>query len=84
MSDNKSNLVNVGAAWVKQSKAGAEYLSISTAGKQQRTKLFLEKEDGSFLQIKRMFATFTQNKKTPNSPDLQITVDVDGQEDKQE
>jgi uncharacterized protein (DUF736 family) len=83
MENEKNNLVTVGAAWIKNSKSGSEYISVSTAGKNQKTKLFLELENGDFIQVKSMMAFFTKQKKNPNSPDLQLVVDVEKQEPKQ-
>ena len=83
MENEKNNLVTVGAAWIKNSKTGSEYISISTGGKNQKTKLFVELENGVFIQVKSMMGFFTKQKKTPNSPDLQLVVDVEKQEPKQ-
>ena len=69
--------VNFANGWLKQTKAGAEYISASTEGKFVKTKLMIELEDGSVVPVKSFAVFFNQNKKKEAHPDVQFTLTLD-------
>ena len=65
--EQKTNIKTIGAAWIKQSKSGKDYLSIS----------FDDKEHLAEVPRKGIFAFLNQKKSQPNSPDYQLTIFTD-------
>jgi len=69
--------VNFANGWVKNTKAGDEYVSATTEGKFMKTKLHLELEDGTMLPVKSFAMFFNKNKKKENHPDVQFTLTLE-------
>lgn len=60
------------AGWIKKSKAGVEFISAVADNKRTKTKIYLENEDGSTVEVSNFVVFFNENKKNENSPDVRF------------
>lgn len=70
MSQSKSKQIGVG--WLKETKAGKQYISARANGKLQKIKLLAEMEDGSTVPVNSFAVLFNEEKPSENAPDVRF------------
>lgn len=78
--NNGKTYVNFAAGWLKKDRNGDEYVSASADGKNQKTKLFVELENGETVQVGNFAMFFNKNKQKDNHPDVSFTFTLDSED----
>lgn len=73
---NNAKYTEFASGWVKQSKAGSEYISATSNLKKSGLKILLQDESGETKEVASFAVFFVQDKKNEKAPDVRFVVDL--------
>lgn len=74
---NKNKYHNFAAGWLKQNKAGEDYVSAVANGPKSKVKLLIELEDGTVVTPNSFVMLFNKEKQNDKSPDVRFVYSTE-------